>query len=639
MNKSGNESNKFIEGFKNHLGSGTNDPRDRRQVTKKMHFSIWYFILVFLLLSWLHDAYLFTRQVKIIPYSEFKQLVRNGRVEKVVIGEEHIAGQFKAPVDDKILFKTVRVNDPELVKFLDQYGVVYTGEKQNRLLSAILSWVVPFAIFFLFWGYIIKKMGAGPQGVLSLGKARAKIYAEKDVNITFDDVAGIDEAKRELQEVVEFLKHPEKFQKIGAKIPKGILLVGAPGTGKTLLARAVAGEAGVPFFSMSGSDFVEMFVGVGAARVRDLFAQAKQNAPCIIFIDEIDALGKARGINPAGSHDEREQTLNQLLVEMDGFDSGTGVIIMAATNRPEILDPALLRPGRFDRHIAIDKPDIRGREEILRIHVKNIKLGDDVDLRKIASLTPGFVGADLANLVNEAALMAARRGAECVEMKDFQEALDRIIGGLEKRNRAINPKEKKIVAYHEAGHALVAMSVEHADPVNKISIIPRGIGALGYTQQMPTEDRYLMTKTELFDKLCVLLGGRAAEEIVFEDVSTGAQNDLQRATDIARSMVTEFGMSDKVGLITLRKEPRNPFLQTDQTSSFVMIRDFSEKMAELVDDEVRNIVGNAHSRVKSILGENRIWLDKLAEKLLEKEVLEGEELERFIKEFKNNQDF
>ncbi len=630
-----NKNGRFLDSFKNSLSSGADDPGDRRQATKKMHFSIWYFIFVFLLLSWLHDAYLFTKQVKIIPYSEFKQLVRDGRVERVVIGEEHITGQFKSPVDGKVFFKTVKIDDPELVRFLDQHGVTYTGERQNKLLSAILSWVVPFAVFFLFWGYLMRKMGAGPQGVLSLGKARAKIYAEKDVNITFDDVAGIDEAKRELQEVVEFLKRPERFQKIGAKIPKGILLVGAPGTGKTLLARAVAGEAGVPFFSLSGSDFVEMFVGVGAARVRDLFAQAKQNAPCIIFIDEIDALGKARGINPAGSHDEREQTLNQLLVEMDGFDSSTGVIIMAATNRPEILDPALLRPGRFDRHIAIDKPDIKGREEILKIHVKNIKLGKDVDLKRIASLTPGFVGADLANLVNEAALMAARRGAEYVEMRDFQEALDRIIGGLEKRNRAINPKEKKIVAYHEAGHALVAMSVEHADPVNKISIIPRGIGALGYTQQMPTEDRYLMTKTELFDKLCVLLGGRVAEEIVFGDVSTGAQNDLQRATDIARSMVTEFGMSDRVGLITLRKEPRSPFLQTEQSSSFVMMRDFSEKMAELVDDEIRSIVSDAHSRVKKILGENRTWLDRLAEKLLEKEVLEGDELEAFIKEFKN----
>ena len=630
-----NEKNKkLLETLKEHLSPEERDPGERKQTTKKMHFSIWYFIFVFLLLSWLHDAYLFTRQVQVVPYSRFKQLVENGQVEKVIIGEEHITGRFKTPDNGKVFFKTVRLDDPGLISFLDRYGITYTGERQNKLLSAILSWVVPFALFFLFWGYIMRRMGAGPQGVLSLGRARAKIYAEKDVGVTFDDVAGIDEAKRELQEVVEYLTYPEKFRRIGAKIPKGILLVGAPGTGKTLLARAVAGEAGVPFFSMSGSDFVEMFVGVGAARVRDLFAQAKQNAPCIIFIDEIDALGKARGINPMSSHDEREQTLNQLLVEMDGFDSNTGVIIMAATNRPEILDPALLRPGRFDRHIAIDKPDIKGREAILKIHVKNVKLGKDVDLRKLAALTPGFVGADLANLVNEAALMAARRGSDQVEMKDFQEALDRIIGGLEKRNRAINPKEKEIVAYHEAGHALVAMSVEHADPVNKISIIPRGIGALGYTQQMPTEDRYLMTKSELFDRLCVLLGGRVAEEIIFGDVSTGAQNDLQRATDIVKSMVTEFGMSEKLGLLTLKREPRSPFLQADQSSSFVLTREFSEKTAELVDEEMKNIMNRAYTRVKEILWANKGWLDTLARELLEKEVLEGEELDKFVKQFK-----
>jgi cell division protease FtsH len=437
----------------------------------------------------------------------------------------------------------------------------------------------------------------------------------------------------ELQEVVEYLKNPEKFLSLGAKIPKGVLLVGPPGTGKTLLARAVAGEAGVPFFSMSGSDFVEMFVGVGAARVRDLFAQAKANAPCIIFIDELDALGKARGINPLGSHDEREQTLNQLLVEMDGFDSSSGVIIMAATNRPEILDPALLRPGRFDRHVAIDRPDINGREAILKIHVKRIKLGDDVDLRKIAAMTPGFVGADLANLVNEAALLSARRNADRVEMKDFQEALDRIIAGLEKRNRAINPKERKIVAYHEAGHAIVAMAVPNADPVNKVSIIPRGIGALGYTQQMPTEDRYLMTRQELIDRVCVLLGGRVAEEIVFGDVSTGAMNDLQRATDIVKRMITEYGMSDKLGPLTFRREPRSPFLQTEYTSSLFTERDFSERTAEMIDQEMKELIDKLHDRTRLILEKSREWLDRMAKELLEKEVLEGEDLEKFRKEF------
>ncbi|SFN00141.1 ATP-dependent zinc metalloprotease FtsH [Thermodesulforhabdus norvegica] len=624
--------------WKDRFGGGGSSPHpdDKKDTARKMHFSIWYFILVLMLLSWLHETLLFSQNVLSLPYSDFKSYVRQGNVESVIIGEDTIKGKFLKPVNEKMYFRTVAVNDPGLVAFLEKHNVRYTAEKQNKLLMTILSWIVPLALFALFWGYILRRMGAGPHGVLSLGKARAKIYAEKDVGVTFDDVAGIDEAKRELQEIVEYLRNPEKFKRLGAKIPKGVLLVGPPGTGKTLLARAVAGEAGVPFFSMSGSDFVEMFVGVGAARVRDLFAQAKQNAPCIIFIDELDALGKARGINPMAGHDEREQTLNQLLVEMDGFDSTTGVIIMAATNRPEILDPALLRPGRFDRHIAVDKPDIKGREEILRIHVRNVKLGPDVDLRKIAALTPGFVGADLANLVNEAALLAARRNAEYVEMKDFQEALDRIIGGLEKKNRAINPREKKIVAYHEAGHALVAMSVEHADPVNKISIIPRGIGVLGFTQQLPTEDRYLMTKQELLDRLCVLLGGRVAEEVVFGDVSTGAQNDLQRATLIARSMITEYGMSERLGPITFRSEPKAMFLHTDTAAGWALSREFSEKTAEAIDEETREIVESAHRRVRNILEKNRAWLDRLAEELLEKEVLEGEDLERFVTEFKKH---
>ena len=478
-------------------------------------------------------------------------------------------------------------------------------------------------------------MGAGPQGVLSVGKARVKIYAEKEVGITFEDVAGIDEAKSELQEIVQFLKVPEKFQKLGGRIPKGVLLVGAPGTGKTLLAKAVAGEAGVPFFSISGSEFVEMFVGVGAARVRDLFGQAKEQAPCIIFIDELDALGKARGLNPMGGHDEREQTLNQLLVEMDGFDPRSGVIIMAATNRPEILDPALLRPGRFDRHVAIDKPDIRGREAILKIHAKEVKLDPEVDLKKIAGLTPGFVGADLANLVNEAALVAARRDAESVTMADFQEAADRIIGGLEKKNRAMNPKEKEIVAYHESGHALVAMMVRHADPVNKISIIPRGIAALGYTQQLPTEDRYLMTRDELLDRLQVLLGGRVSEEIVFGDISTGAMNDLQRATDIARSMVTEYGMSDRLGPLTYTREPRSPYLDLGMGSR---AREYSEHTAEGIDEEISRIIEEAYQNARSILKDQKGNLDRLAKILLEKESIEGEELKNFVSEVKAGRD-
>ncbi len=475
----------------------------------------------------------------------------------------------------------------------------------------------------------MRRMGGGPQGVLSVGKAKVKIYAEKEIGVTFDDVAGIDEAKAELEEIVEFLRDPGKFQKLGGKIPKGLLLVGAPGTGKTLLARAVAGEAGVPFFSMSGSEFVEMFVGVGAARVRDLFGQAKDHAPCIIFVDELDALGKARGLNPMGGHDEREQTLNQLLVEMDGFDPRAGVIIVAATNRPEILDPALLRPGRFDRHVAIDKPDIRGREAILNVHAKGVKLGPDVDLKKIAAMTPGFVGADLANLINEAALIAARREREEVTMADFQEAADRIIGGLEKRNRVMNPKEKEIVAYHESGHALVAMVLPNADPVSKISIIPRGIAALGYTQQLPTEDRYLMTRGELLGRLKVLLGGRVSEEIIFGDISTGAQNDLQRATDIARRMIMEYGMSEKLGPITYVSEPRSVHLDLGLGSRD---REFSEKTAQQIDEEIAGIIEETHRDVKKILTLRRNMLEKLAKILLEKESIEGEELKRFSDE-------
>jgi cell division protease FtsH len=446
------------------------------------------------------------------------------------------------------------------------------------------------------------------------------------VDITFKDVAGIDEARQELQEIVEFLKTPEKFTRLGGKIPKGVLLVGAPGTGKTLLAKAVAGESGVPFFSISGSDFVEMFVGVGAARVRDLFAQAKEHAPCIIFVDELDALGKARGMSPMGGHDEREQTLNQLLVEMDGFDATVGVIIMAATNRPEILDPALLRAGRFDRHVAIDRPDVRGREAILKVHIKGVKLGSDVDLAKVAALTPGFVGADLANLINEAALLSARRDKKSVGMAEFQEAIDRIIGGLEKKNRMMNQKEKNIVAYHESGHALVAMSVPTADPVNKVSIIPRGIAALGYTQQLPTEDRYLMTREELLDRLCVLLGGRVAEEIVFKDISTGAQNDLQRATDIARSMVTEYGMSEKLGLVTYAKERRPLFLET----GFSPPKEYSDETAKEIDAEVSRLMSEAHDRVKKILTEKREKLEILSQTLLEKETVLGDELKRLL---------
>jgi cell division protease FtsH len=594
---------------------------------RKFHFSFWYFLMALLALSLIHD-YFVARQVNTIPYSEFKRYVAEGKVQKLSLKPQQITGiltQDKQDGQNK-QFVTVRVDDPELVNLLDAKKIDYTGHYESKWLANLLSWILPLVFFIVVWRFLLGRMAGGPQGVLSVGKARAKIYADREVGVTFQDVAGIDEAKQELAEIVEFLKTPEKFTRLGGKIPKGVLLVGAPGTGKTLLAKAVAGESGVPFFSISGSDFVEMFVGVGAARVRDLFAQAKEQAPCIIFVDELDALGKARGMSPMGGHDEREQTLNQLLVEMDGFDATAGVIIMAATNRPEILDPALLRAGRFDRNVAIDRPDLRGREAILKVHIKDVKLGPDVDLAKVAALTPGFVGADLANLVNEAALLSARRNKNSVGMAEFQDAIDRIIGGLEKKNRMMNDKEKNIVAYHESGHALVAMNVPTADPVNKVSIIPRGIAALGYTQQLPTEDRYLMTREELLDRLCVLLGGRVAEEIIFEDISTGAQNDLQRATDIARSMVTEYGMSEKLGLVTYTKEKRPLFLDT----GFAPAKEYSEETAQEIDAEVFRLMKECHQRVRTILTEKSEQLELISQTLLEKETILGDELKQLL---------
>jgi len=597
---------------------------------RKFHFSIWYFVLALLIFSLIHD-YMAERQVESIRYSEFKRYVAEDQVKDLVLRPEQITGRLVKDTKgrENRPFVTVRVEDPELVKLLDEKGIDYTGRRASPWMTALLSWVLPLGLFFLVWRFLMGRMAGGAQGVLSVGKSRAKIYAEREVGITFEDVAGIDEAKQELSEIVEFLKTPERFTRLGGKIPKGVLLVGAPGTGKTLLAKAVAGESGVPFFSISGSDFVEMFVGVGAARVRDLFAQAKENAPCIIFIDELDALGKARGMGAFGGHDEREQTLNQLLVEMDGFDTNAGVIIMAATNRPEILDPALLRPGRFDRNVAIDRPDLAGREFILKIHTKGVTLGPDVDLARVAALTPGFVGADLANLVNEAALLSARQNKDIVEMIDFQEAMDRIVGGLEKKNRMINVKEKRIVAFHESGHALVAMTVPTADPVNKVSIIPRGIAALGYTQQLPTEDRYLMTREELLDRLCVLLGGRVAEEIVFGDISTGAQNDLQRATDIARSMVTEYGMSERLGLVTYTQQKRPLFLDSGP-GTIPPAREYSEETARAIDQEISRLMTEAQDRVREVLKERRDQLEILSSTLLEKETLQGEELKELL---------
>jgi cell division protease FtsH len=602
------------------------DPQKKKNaLPPKAHFSIWYFLLAFLLFSYLQQYFL-SGKVETIPYSQFKQYITEGTLSKVTIGPENITGTLKEK-DNKPAqeFTTIRVNDPDLVKDLDEHKVDYSGHYESKFLSTVLSWVIPIGIFFLIWRFAMKKMGSG-MGVMSFAKSKAKIFAESETKVTFADVAGIDEAKEELEEVVEFLSNPGKFQKLGGRIPKGVLLVGPPGTGKTLLARAVAGEAKVPFFSISGSEFVEMFVGVGAARVRDLFSQAASQAPCIIFIDELDALGKARGMNVMGGHDEQEQTLNQLLVEMDGFETNKGVIIMAATNRPEILDPALLRPGRFDRQVLVDRPDINGREAILKIHSKNVVLSSDVDLRKVAGRTPGFVGADLANIINEAALLAARKNKASVESVDFDEAIDRVVAGLQKKNRVMNPQEKEIVAFHESGHAIVAESVEHADPVHKISIIPRGIAALGYTQQQPTEDRYLMTRSELLDRLAVLLGGRVAEELVFKEISTGAQNDLQRATDIARSMVTEYGMSDRLGLVTYERARQSMFLP----ASFAPSKTYSEEKAGQIDEEISQVIEQAHQRVRGILSAHRNVLDDLAHLVSKDEIVQGEVLRKML---------
>ncbi|WP_035218438.1 ATP-dependent zinc metalloprotease FtsH [Desulfatibacillum aliphaticivorans] len=611
----------LVDKLRSFFGFG-NHPKKQTGLPGKKHFSIWYFIFAMIAFSYLQPL-LFSPKTEAILYSQFKQYVSQGLVSDLIIRPESIKGTLAGP--PKRAFTTVRVNDPDLVKELDESKISYSGRYENRFLSSLLSWVLPLGIFFLIWRFAMKKMGTG-MGVMSFSKSKAKIFAETDTKVSFADVAGIDEAREELEEVVEFLQTPEKFQKLGGRIPKGVLLVGPPGTGKTLLARAVAGEAKAPFFSISGSEFVEMFVGVGAARVRDLFSQAAAQAPCIIFIDELDALGKARGMNVMGGHDEREQTLNQLLVEMDGFDANKGVIIMAATNRPEILDPALLRPGRLDRQVLVDRPDINGREAILKIHSINVTLGPDVDLRRIAGRTPGFVGADLANIINEAALLAARNDKETVDSADFDEAIDRVVAGLQKKNRVMTAQEKEIVAFHESGHAIVAESVEHADPVHKISIIPRGIAALGYTQQQPTEDRYLLTRSELIDRLAVLLGGRVAEEVVFNEISTGAQNDLQRASDIARAMVTEYGMSDLLGLVSYGS-PRKALFMPE---GFSTGKNYSETKAAQIDDEITRIVDEAHQRVRKILSERRTVLDDLARLLSQKESVQGEELRQML---------
>ncbi len=588
-------------------------------------FNIWYMLAavwgVLLLQSLIFDQF----RAQVIPYSDFIQAVNQGKVIEIAIGQDRISGKMRNDTNDgEILFTTVRV-DSDLSQKLAQANVKFSGQVENTFFKTLLSWFVPILLFFGIWYLLMRKLqGGGQAGIMSFGKNKAKLIGEKDIETRFEDVAGADEAKEELQEVVDYLAQPQRYLEVGGQMPKGVLLVGPPGTGKTLIARAVAGEAGVPFFSISGSEFVEMFVGMGAARVRDLFEQARDKAPCIIFIDELDALGKARGAaGLTGGHDEREQTLNQLLVEMDGFDTQKGIIIMAATNRPEVLDPALLRSGRFDRQVLIDRPDVNGREQILKIHAKKVKLEDNVDLRVIAQKTAGFSGADLANAVNEAALLAVRNGRKLVSNKDLDEAVDRIVGGLEKKNRVINPQEKKIVAYHEVGHALVAALTPGSEPVHKISIIPRGLAALGYTQQRPTEDRYLMSASELLAKIDVLLGGRVAEEIMFDSVTTGAGNDLVRATDIARAMIVEYGMGKTLGLSTYPRQRGPVFLPTEH--GFGGGRDYSDDTAARIDAETKEILEQREQHVLGMLRAKKETLVVIAEKLLEKEVLMEEE--------------
>ncbi len=602
------------------------------KMNRKTQFNIWYWVIAFFVLMAFQSLFTTATQVAQIPYSEFETHLAEGRIAEVAVSDRFIQGRFREPVDGRPMFVTTRV-EPELARELQQYDVVFTGQIESTFLRDLLSWVIPVVLFVGLWMFILRRMGGGMGGgLMQIGKSKAKVYVESDTGVTFADVAGVDEAKDELKEIVDFLKAPQGYGRLGGRMPKGVLLVGPPGTGKTLLAKAVAGEAGVPFFSISGSEFVEMFVGVGAARVRDLFEQARAKAPAIIFIDELDALGRARGIGPmAGGHDEKEQTLNQLLVELDGFDSSTGLVLLAATNRPEILDPALLRAGRFDRQVLVDRPDKTGRVQILNVHLKKAKLAPDVNAEQIAALTPGFTGADLANLVNEATLLATRRRADAVTMEDFNNAIERIVAGLEKRNRLLNPKEREIVAYHEMGHALVAMALPGGDPVHKVSIIPRGIGALGYTIQRPTEDRFLMTREELENKMAVLLGGRAAEWIVYRHLSTGAADDLVRVTDIARAIVTRYGMSEKLGHVALEKDRRS-FLATDQPYYGPQERSYSDETAAAVDEEVRRIVDATFERTVKLLAERRDLLERTARHLLEKETLEEKEIRELVGE-------
>jgi len=603
---------------------------------KNQKLLLFLLAIFFLLLSLFlieRDLYRYDK----ITYFEFKTLLREGKVQDVVIKKKEIYGKFIESAAETLsqirqrqvkigsYFKTVKPEDPELFKLLEEKGINYEVKPESNLWITILSWVLPFLLLLLFWIFLLRRFAGPDGGIMSIGKSKAKVYIEKEIKVTFQDVAGVDEAVEELKEIIEYLKNPQKFVRLGAKIPKGVLLVGPPGTGKTLLAKAIAGEADVPFISISGSSFVEMFVGVGAARVRDLFAQAETLAPCIIFIDEIDAVGRVRGVSPTGGAEEREHTLTQLLTEMDGFDPKKGVIIIAATNRPEILDPALLRPGRFDRVVVVDRPDLKGREAILRLHCREIKLAPDVDLKVIAARTPGMVGAELANIVNEAALLAARKGKDAVEMEDFEEAIDRVVAGLARKSRYLSPEEKRRIAYHEAGHAICAAIFTPKEKVHRVSIIPRGVAALGYTLQLPEEERYLLTKEELLAKICVLFGGRVAEELVFGEVSTGAQNDLEKATEIARAMVLDYGMSDVLGPQTFRKR-EHLFLDVPFKERELV----SEETARLIDEEISKILKSCYDKTKELLQAQREKLDRMVELLLQKEVLEGGELEKVL---------
>jgi cell division protease FtsH len=601
----------------------------------KTRFNLIYVLLALSTVFLVHDFWIRSQSVAVIPYSRFQQLLTAGKVQEVVVDADSIQGELKEPLKDapyegRSRFVTTQVR-PELAASLEKYGVTFAGKVESPWVHTILSWTVPVLLFAAVWMWLARRVGGpgGPgAGLLSIGKSKAKVYVETGVAVRFADVAGVDEAKAELEEVVSFLKDPKSYGRLGARMPKGVLLVGPPGTGKTLLARAVAGEAAVPFFSISGSEFVEMFVGVGAARVRDLFQQARLKAPCVIFIDELDALGRARGAYPGmGGHDEKEQTLNQLLSELDGFDPAIGIVLLGATNRPEVLDPALLRAGRFDRQVLVDRPDRLGRAQILAVHVKKVVLAPDVKLEEVAALTPGFTGADLANLVNEAALVATRRKADQVSTNDFTAAIERIVAGLEKRNRLLNPKEREVVAHHEMGHAIAAAAQPGCDPVHKISIIPRGIGALGYTIQRPTEDRYLMTREELEAKMTVLLAGRTAEEVIFGHLSTGAADDLSKATDIARSMVARYGMWPELGPLTYETEPSGFLAGFPQPPH----RLYSEQTGREIDVAVRELLEAAHVRARRILEDNRALLEAAAKQLLAQETLADPELQVLLR--------